>query len=838
MPFRLLSEAKQSRLSRSSISVPVLVFAIGIAFTLILTQQFHRAETRFENENIKLNLKEFSRNLDLVLHNSFLRLQHYQEITSLFTASSNDHTLVVKEILKNTVFQRATIYHFEKENDEDGLPRLLLKHSYKTDRDKIFNLPKLYMQSKYIRAKIAQMIKQNHQRSFAISHTENADTFSLIWQSQSNSRRFVVFSTPISLAFTSWPSYPGLQALISDPSLNLSMLLQRDRKGQMSISVDENKIAQFQANSQKNLTEMPLVSDSTITIQWQKKADSPLSFFTQFILLAGVLVSTLTALLLRFILDQNRRISNLVISRTQELQVAMTQAQEANFAKTRFLANMSHDLRTPLNLILGMLELLQGKIQDKKLIEYVSNMQAAGDHLLSMITDLLTMSRLEMTEISIKNTPLTTPAFFEEIVRIIGPECRKKDLDFKLYISPSIPQTMKGDPGKLRQILLNLLKNSLKYSSVGYVGLNVDLAPPAADVLKHQIRVRFEVIDSGIGIPQGKINKIFDRFFQIEGSKLLSEGGVGLGLAIVKDLVAKLNGKISVQSQVGIGSKFTVDVDFDSTGAPSWQEQYTRSTPGPLKLALVTDQSLIIEQVKNIIPQNSTETTILNYEELQNLIEKNKMVSFDKYIIALSDKLDFSALVTPHNNRIIVIDNENHLAKMKLPKGANFIDNSPILPSRLLEALDYSAKRRQSTATEKTNPVIEIQPPPELEKKLSVLVADDDAGNRDLVKAYFEDFPWDVTFTNDGEEALAAYEQKRPDIVIADLRMPKVDGFELTDSIRSMEANKGGTSTPIILITADALIETSRQAEKHAVSLFLTKPIRKARLVDAVRKLT
>lgn len=852
MPFSLLSESKQSRLSRSSISVPVIVFVIGFAFTLILTHQFHRSETRFENENLKLNLKEFSRNLDLVLHNSFLRLQHYQEIASLFTPTSPGHNMVVKEILKNTIFQRATIYTLEDlKSEEDGLPVLLLRRRYKTDRDQLPATPKLYMQSKYLRQRIAQMISENHQRSFAISHTEAADSFSLIWQSQTNTKRFIVFSTPIALAVKNWPSYTGLRAMISDPTIDLSLILQQDSKGQLIISADPERIAAFQAKSGKNLIEMPLVSDSNITIEWQKEKERPLSFFTQILLLAGILVSTLTSLLLRFILDQNRRISNLVISRTQELQVAMNQAQEANFAKTRFLANMSHDLRTPLNLILGMLELLQGKVQDKKLLEYMSNMQAAADHLLSLITDLLTMSRLEMTEISIKNTPLTTPAFFEEIVRIIGPECRKKNLDFKLHISPDIPHTMKGDPGKLRQILLNLLKNSLKYSSQGHISLSVGLAPPTDSILKNQIRVRFEVADSGIGIPQSKINKIFDRFFQIEGSKLLSEGGVGLGLAIVKDLVSKLNGTIQVQSEVGVGSKFTVDVDFESTASTSWQDQYSRSTPGMMKIALVTDQAIIVKQVKDTLPKNSADVFVISYDELLNIAKNESMASFDKYIIALTYQPNLSSVLASYSNRIVIIDTEVRLAHMKLPKGMGFIDNCPILPSRLLEALDYSAKRRPSVLEKTpetlgsaysqnaplTHPNSVTDSKNEEQRKLNVLVADDDAGNRDLVKAYFEDFPWNVTFTNDGQEALAAYENHQPDIVIADLRMPKVDGFELTDSIRAIEANSD-KNTPIILITADALVETSRQAEKHAVSLFLTKPIRKTRLVEAVRKLT
>lgn len=842
MPFRLLSEAKQTRLSRSSTSVPIFIFAIGIAFTLILSQQFHRSETRYENENLKLNLKEFSRNLDLVLHNSFLRLQHYQEISSLFTPTSHDHTVVVKEILKNTIFQRAAIYRLEDTKGHDGLPVLSLKRSYKTDKNAaVLNPPKLYMQSKYLRQKIAQMIQANNQRTFAISHTEVSDTFTLIWQSQSHSRRFIVFSTPIALAFANWPSYSGLKAMISDPSVNLSMVLQLNEDGKMSIAVDPASAAQFEANSDKNLAEMPLVSDSTLSIQWQKEKNSPLSFFTQIILLAGILVSTLTALLIRFILDQNRRISDLVISRTQELQVAMNQAQEANFAKTRFLANMSHDLRTPLNLILGMLELLQGKVQDKKLTEYLSNMQAAADHLLSLITDLLTMSRVEMTEITIKNTPLTTPTFFEEIVRIIGPECRRKNLDFKLSISPDIPQTMKGDPGKLRQILLNLLKNSLKYTSHGYIALNVELASKNknhSNTSSNQMRIRFEVTDSGMGIPQSKINKIFDRFFQIEGTKLLSEGGVGLGLAIVKDLVNKLGGNITVQSAMGVGSKFTVEVDFEVTSSPCWQDQFTRSTPGVMKLAIITDMPAVTQQIRSIIPKSSSEISEFDYHEFIELQLQGKVGQYDKYIFAMSSIKDYSSIFSTHHNRMIVMGCESNLAQMKLPRGVTFIDRCPVLPSRLLESLDYSAKRRNNMTEKPAAPLQQNLIMPPSNKALKVLVADDDVGNRDLLKAYFEEFPWTVVYTADGQEALTAFNDQPPDIVIADLRMPKVDGFELTDSIRAMETKKGNKSTPIILITADALVETSQQAEKHAVSLFLTKPIRKARLVDAVRKLT
>ena len=524
----------------------------------------------------------------------------------------------------------------------------------------------------------------------------------------------------------------------------------------------------------------------------------------------------------------------MVVSRTEELENAMYQAQEANQAKTRFLANMSHELRTPLNLILGMLEVLQSNTSDQKNIGYIKNMQSAGEHLLNLITDLLSMSKEEASDVQVNQTPFSVPTFFEEIVSIIAPESRKKNLDLVLKISHEVPAVLLGDAVKVRQIILNLLRNALKYTSHGKISLSVDLVKKDTEKL-NSCHLRINVEDTGVGIPKSKMHLIFDRFFQIESSKMLADGGVGLGLSIVKDLVSKMNGNIAVKSEEGVGSAFTVDLDFGFRDESSWIKRYQFNKDEVSKQILfITDKKSLFDEVKGLLPAANFKLEKLSLDkfssdESQPLYKKSDIIvlsEYDEHLIGFINRRF-------EDKKIVVLTNDFNGRVGKKNQNVIFIHRAPIIYTQLFEAFDFIQIRKKIS---NAAAVPEQEAPKSItsEKEISILAVDDDAGNRELIKAYLDGLPFVLHFAADGQEGFEKFQAHKPDMIIADLRMPIMNGFELAEAVRNFEKQSEKNKVPFILLTADALEETSKESSKYDISMFLTKPIRKQKLIDAI----
>ncbi len=595
----------------------------------------------------------------------------------------------------------------------------------------------------------------------------------------------------------------------------------------------KNQLNDFEKNHVKRfLFENKFSGTSSLIFRWYKAQSTKVSTVTWVAAVSGVLMTSLIVLLLRFVLSQNRMVADLIINRTENLESALNEATEANLAKTRFLGNMSHELRTPLNIILGMLELIEETNKDQKINDYLKSIRVSGDHLLRLISDLLDMAKQDNREITVKNIPVRFPFFVEEIGQLIANAAQKKDLDFHISIAPSIPELIKADPARLRQILMNLLRNSIKYTVSGYIELAVSVAKESTTKSGQRITLRFEVKDTGVGIPAAKQNQIFERFLQLESSKILSQGGVGLGLSIVKDLVQILNGNITVKSEIGQGSVFTVDLDFDVISTQPWTSSYVQKNKTPINVAIISDDADFVSRFKQYLNFPFIKSNSFSIDQLTKNNFNQSETKFTHYILDQRQNIDLTKVSDQFSQIDLILVCSDKMVNP--PTGAAntyIVDCNPLLPTPLLNCLGLyrtDNKILNETATqEKQNDLITKNS----DRKLTVVIADDDDGNRQLFKAYLNNLGWNLIFAENGKEAFEKIQQYKPDLVIADLRMPIMDGLELT---RKLRADKVFHDMPVILVTADALDETEALARKHGVSDFLTKPVRKTKMLDSI----
>ena len=839
MPFRLLNESKQKQLSMARNVLPALIFIIGFAITALLASTFHQSEKNFQHENLKSIAREFYKIQNLTLNNNILRIQSFNEIINFGGGYNRTQQRFIKEIVSSTLFLRMTIFGLTKNVDSNGLPDLLFKQRFMSSSDNMPAPDNKRMQSLYLKRKIRKIIEDNQFNSVGLNYSGDLPTVAFIMRSSVNKNEFMVFSTTLINLFKEWPVEQNLLAIVKDEQANLEILIQQDSKnGKFIFSNDLYAIEKAKRENKFLIYSNSLVNDSYgLSIDWYQKETSGFSRLVLLIIMFGLTISFLTALFLRFVLDQNRRIYTMVISRTEELENAMYQAQEANQAKTRFLANMSHELRTPLNLILGMLEVLRSNTNEPKSVGYIKNMQSAGEHLLNLITDLLSMSKEEASDIQVNQNPFSVPIFFEEIASIISPESRKKNLDLVLTVSHELPAVLLGDAVKVRQIVLNLLRNALKYTSHGKISLTVELVKIDIEKL-NSCHLRIHVDDTGVGIPKSKMHLIFDRFFQIESSKMLADGGVGLGLSIVKDLVAKMNGNIAVKSEEGVGSSFTVDLDFGFRDEASWVKRYQFNKDENSKSILfLTNEKMFFEEVKKMLPSNNFKLDRLSVDKYTNEESQVLFKKTDTILLSEYDERLVSWVSKRYEKKKIVILTNNFNGRVgKKSNNLIFVNRAPIVYTQLFEAFDFVQVRKK---------IASILPPAEqlplknitTDKEISILAVDDDAGNRELIKAYLDGLPFVLHFAADGLEGFEKFQTHKPDLIIADLRMPIMNGFELAEAVRDYEKKTASNKVPIILLTADALEETSRESSKYDISLFLTKPIRKQKLIDAIYNL-
>lgn len=773
--------------------------------------------------------------LKLQLVNSILRIQSYDELFELSSSKLDPALATLQNAMRATVFKHLAVYYLDaKSTQNSGSPVLKRLRQIDTSNSNWYNDDRALNTSSNdpIRETIDLLLKARLPYQTVIHEMGKNTILSVVWHSNDSKEIFLVFSTTLTAFVDAIELAPLDKIHIEDPTTlsRWTVQLAQDNKTKTLAQTRKGSFSSHSVLDAKRSHSVDPVAQLGLEFE-SAPLDSP---FSVHILTAasGVLLTLMSTYLFWILLSQNRRISGLVIQKTVDLEEANANLHEALLAKTKFIGNVSHEIRTPLNLILGMLDLFEQDRLDQKQSRYIESMKTAGAHLLGMVEDLLDFSKADYQNLDLRIVSVNLIKLIEEVAAIAGPLARDRNLVCHFILDAHLPVDIEVDPRRLKQVLLNLLRNATKYTETGYILLRISLLQKPES--PGGFSIRFEVEDSGIGIPKDRIGHIFDAFFQIESARLLSSGGVGLGLSIVKDLVQKLDGRISVHSTEGQGSTFTVDFDQKSGAGPQWTQNIGQKNGAPQTVILLSSDRNVRETFRFLEFVNGVKFETMNPASLRlmNSDLNNKVFIIDSREPSFGD---IASRISERQPRRVVLFGGQPNPFRDTTFSITILDGFPILPTNILRSIGLEGIPLRSLRAEDSSQQIAPFLPIGY-KKLKVIVADDDAGNRELYRAYLENDIIDVRFATNGQEALDLQKERPADTIVADLRMPVMDGFSLIENLRQHETLHHLPPAKVILVTADAHEETARVAASYHHTQYLTKPIRKTQLMQALEK--
>lgn len=504
-------------------------------------------------------------------------------------------------------------------------------------------------------------------------------------------------------------------------------------------------------------------------------------------------------------------------------------AMEASEAKSMFLANMSHEIRTPLNGIVGFTELLKDTELHDEQREFIDIIEKSSENLLEIINNILDLSKIESNKLEIEEIVFNPIDEFESAVEVYGVRASEKHIDLACFVDPSLERPLKGDPTKIKEVIINLLSNAVKFTNSGGA-ISVDIRRIECDTL-HRARVRFEVKDNGIGVTSEQKSRIFEAFSQADTSITRKYGGTGLGLTISSRFVELMGSRLDLESEPGNGTTFFFTLEFVEV----------ETLNEPLKGSFSNINAVILESHSKKKLQNTYLKEYLDYfgvsyttfHEIDELKMLERQVNYDLLLVDNDYCNDEELLSYATSQEQLVLITKSYYMKKIDSMGIDIFKvlYEPLNSSKIRSTLDaydaeaFSSRKQKASRRKKFD-----------EKNsrfaATALVAEDNIINQKLIRRTLEDLGLEITIANNGLEAFEKRKNGNFDIIFMDIQMPVLDGIEATQEILDFEEDYGQNHIPIIALTANALKGDRERFMGAGMDEYTTKPLVRSEIIS------